>query len=382
MDTQRAILAHLLDRPRSLAELSDGTGASLPTVRRAVHDLERAHWVRVVGRAEDTGGRPANRFGIDETTYTLVGVHLAHPGMRLLATDLTGTVLDVVEPTDLAELEPEAVHREVLGFLERLRTRMPERRVLGLGVATPGYVDPKTGTILTIGRVPNWDNLPLCDRLRGATGLRVAVVNDVDALATAEFTPAEVARPAAYVGFQEGVKFAMFLGGAPYVGPFGNAGLVAPDLTPGARDPDAARLLTAKGLAEVHARLARAAGARNRAPNATVRDLLDGAAAGHRPADEVVARMSVVLGAHIAAFVHLVQPNLLVLGGQLAGAPPEVRNRIEHEVRSRLPTLLDNNLRTRPARVVEPGGAAVGATRVWMQRFLADEHDPRPVSAA
>ncbi|MDZ7802260.1 MAG: ROK family transcriptional regulator [Trueperaceae bacterium] len=382
MDTQRAILAHLLDRPGSLAELSDATGTSLPTVRRAVHDLERARWVRVVGRAEGTGGRPANRFGIDETTHALVGVHLAHPGMRLLATDLTGTVLDAVEPSDLAELEPEAVHREVLGFLERLRTRMPERRVLGLGVATPGYVDPETGTILTIGRVPNWDNLPLCDRLRGATGLRVAVVNDVDALATAEFTPAEVARPAAYVGFQEGVKFAMFLGGAPYVGPFGNAGLVASDLTPGVDDPDAAQLLTAKGLAEVHARLSRAAGARHRAPSVTVRDLLDGAAAGHRPADEVVARMSVVLGAHIAAFVHLVQPNLLVLGGQLAGAPAEVRKRIEHEARRRLPTLLDNNLRTRPARVVGPGGAAVGATRVWMQRVLADVHDPHPVSAA
>ncbi|MEX2501499.1 MAG: ROK family transcriptional regulator, partial [Trueperaceae bacterium] len=284
MDTQRAIVTRLLAQPASLAELSDATGTSLPTVRRAVHDLERGRWVRVVGRADGTGGRPANRYGIDASTHTVIGVHLAHPGMRLVATDLAGAVLDGVVLTSGKHLRPETVYADVLAFRDRVRSAMPERHLLGLGVATPGYVDPDNGAILTIGRVPNWDALPLRDRLHEATCLPVTVVNDVDALATAEFAPVEIERTAAYVGFQEGVKFSIFLDGAPYLGPFGNAGLVAPALAPGIDDPDAADLLTAHGLARLHDRIARSNGAAPLAParpdHDTVRELLRAAGAG------------------------------------------------------------------------------------------------------
>lgn len=385
MDTQRTILARLLERPASLAELSEATGASLPTVRRAVQHLQRARWLRIVGREEGTGGRPAKRFGIDDAVHTVVGVHLAHPGLRLVATDVSGRVLETHAPEGVQDLDPEIVDREVATFVERLRSRHPERRVLGSGVATPGYVDPASGTIITIGRVPNWDNLPLADRLRDATQRRVSVVNDVDALATAEFQPDEVTRPVAYVGFQEGVKFSMVLNGRPYAGPFGNAGLVAPDLLAGTDDGDAARLLSSHGLKELHERLARGPGAEGRASlpaRPSVSELFEAAAAERQPAREVTGRMSVVLGKQIAMFVHLLQPNLLVLGGALAQAPPAVRARVEGETRRRLPTLLDNNLQIRPARVVSDDAAAVGATRVLLHRFLAETDAPAPARVA
>ena len=51
MDTPRSIVTHLLARPMSLAELGAATGVSLPTLRRAVHDLVEARWLRIVGRA-------------------------------------------------------------------------------------------------------------------------------------------------------------------------------------------------------------------------------------------------------------------------------------------------------------------------------------------
>lgn len=380
MDTRRSILAHLLVRSASLAELGDVTGASLPTVRRAVHELERDRWVRVVGREQATGGRPANRFGIDGGVYAVVGAHLAHPGMRLVATDLSGHGVEASTPPDVGSLDAETVQREVRRFLEHLRVRHPSRRVLGLGVATPGYVDPSSGTIITIGRVPNWDNLPLRQRLHEATGHRATVVNDVDALATAELTAEELDGPAAYVGFAEGVKFSMFLAGSPYAGPFGNAGLVAPKLLAGGEDPDTARLLSVTGLAELHDRHVRDAGGspERRTPGGrrAVEAILDDAMKGRRPARDLVERMSVVLGMQIAMFVHLVQPTTLILGGALAGAPDGVRARIERETRRRLPTLLDNNLRTRPARVVDVDGTAVGATRVWVQRYLREAAEP------
>jgi predicted NBD/HSP70 family sugar kinase len=398
MDTQRAIVAQLLHQPMSLAGLGAATGASLPTLRRAVQALQRARWVRVAGRAAATGGRPANLLGVDPDTHTVVGVHLEHPGMRLVATDLVGTVLDTFAPADVADLEFDVVHGVVVAYLAHLRRRFPQRTVLGLSLASPGYVDPVTGTVITIGRVPNWNNLPICQRLNEATGLRITIANDVDSMAAGEFGANGGPRNYAYVGVSEGVKFSMFLNGQPYVGPFGNAGLVSLRLLAASGEAGrAADVLTVHGLSDTYLRRAGERsgdgppGASGPAGTAAdgygrVRELPDVWARfravlalveeGDPTAVEVVGWMVDVLGAQLASFVHLIQPELLVIGGALAGAPERVLADVEASLRRRLPRLLDHHLIVRGARVTTADAAAIGATRGFVQRFLADEGPP------
>ena len=390
MDTPRSIVTHLLTRPMPLAELGAATGVSLPTLRRAVHELQTAGWVRIVGRAEATGGRPANLFGVDPSRYTLVGVHLEHPGMRLVATDLAGAVLDERVPEGVQSLEPDAVHAIVLDYLASLRERLPERALLGLGLASPGFIDPQSGAVITIGRVPNWNHLPLAQRLGDASGLPVTIGNDVDAMAAVEFAANGVPRTYAYVGFSEGVKFSLFLDGKPYVGPFGNAGLVDPRLLSACGDrAGAPDVLTVHGLADRYLERAGAGGARRVRTHAEARGVgahadarerflavLDLAESGDPDAAELVGWMTEMLGAQIAVFVLLLQPELLVLGGALAGASDRLLGAIDGVARRGLPTLLDNNLVVRRARAVAPNAAAVGATRVFLDRFLAADAPP------
>ncbi len=385
MDTQRLILARLLARPMSLADLGGSTGASLPTLRRALSALERERWVGVVGQVSRTGGRPAKLFGVDPSVHTVVGVHLVHPGVRLVVTDLSGAVLDAHVPTDLEELEPDAVHGAVLAYLERFAERFRERRLVGLALATPGYVDPRSGTVIAIGRVPRWRNLPICERLRDATGLPVTIGNDIDAMATAEFGLNGDDRTYAYAGVGEGVKFSMFLGGVPYGGPFGNAGVVSLRLLAGGAEEDRAELLTVKGLLEAFERCASARTPplaahervrEQRDLRARYQSVLALADAGDPDATAVVAPMVDLLGAQAASFVHLIQPELLVIGGAFAGAPAGILADVENALRRRLPSLLDNNLIVRPARVDDDLAAAVGATRVFVQRFVHEDTGP------
>jgi predicted NBD/HSP70 family sugar kinase len=375
MDTPRSILTHLRGQAASLADLAAATGASLPTVRRAVQDLVATRWIRPVGREEATGGRPATLFGLDDRVHTVIGVHLAHPGMRMVATDLTGRIV-ASEVPDFYDLDPDAVHAAVRAFVKRLREDLPERRPLGVAVATPGYVDPTTGTVITIGRVPHWNNLPIRARLEEATGLPVEVGNDMDALATAELGAGEAGRTYAYVGFGEGIKFTMFLRGLPYPGPFGNAGLVSRRLLAERYGAERAALLEVHGLADAYRRAygdAEPSHSSRRDPSETHRRfdrLLTDAADGHEPAATLIAEMSDLLGEQIATFVHLVQPELIVFGGRLAGAPAAVLASVENAVRGRLPTLLSNALMVRPARVSGEEAAARGATRAFLQRAL------------
>jgi predicted NBD/HSP70 family sugar kinase len=384
MDTQRAVVSRLLARPLSLADLRDATGTSVPTLRRAVQALVDGGWLRVAGRALGTGGRPATLYGVDPSHHLLVGLLLEHPGLRLVATDLLGHVLDERVPEGVGDLDPDAVVAHVVAYLEHLRARFRGRRLVGLGVASPGYVDPTTGSVLAIGRVPSWSNLPLRQRLAEATGLHVTIGNDIDAMAAAEFGDLHDERTFAYVGVTEGVKFSLFLAGRPYVGPFGNAGLVNPHLlvAHGAR-PNAGALLTVHGLVAAYLSASPEGGAGPARVEAhadawarfrAVLELAD--AGGDAVASELTEAMTDLLGAQLASFVYLIQPELLVIGGAMAEAPARVLAAIEGALRRRLPTLLDNNHAVRPARVAAPSAATVGATRAFLQRFLADEGAP------
>lgn len=384
MDTQRAVVSRLLARPRSLADLRDATGISVPTLRRAVQALRDDGWLRVAGRALGTGGRPATLYGVDPTHHLLVGVLLEHPGLRLVATDLVGQVLDERVPEGVGDLDPDGVVDQLVAYLAHLRARFHHRRPIGVGVASPGYVDPATGSVLAIGRVPNWRNLPLRQRLAEATGLRVTIVNDIDAMAAVEFGDLHDERTFAYVGVTEGVKFSLFLAGRPYVGPFGNAGLVNPHLlvAHGAR-ANAGALLTVHGLvaAYLNASADGSAGAARVGAHADAwarfRAVLEIAnEGGDAVATELTEAMTDLLGAQLASFVYLIQPELLVIGGALAEAPARILAAVEAALRHRLPPLLNHNLAVRRARDAAPSAATVGATRAFLQRFLADDDLP------
>ncbi len=384
MDLPRSILSTLAARPASLADLTAATGASLPTLRRAMADLESDGWLTVVDREDGTGGRPANLFGLNRATKTIVGVHLAHPGMRLVATDLYGQVVEERVPDGLVDLEPEAVYAEVADFIRHIRHDHPGRDVIGLGVATPGFIDALTGTIVAIGRVPRWRNLPLRERLAEQTGLPVLVINDMDALATAEFGLAEHAATYAYAGLAEGLKFSFFIDGTPYTGPFGNAGLVAPPLMAEGSNAQDRSLLQVHGL--VAAYLERRAegpdAASKRSPQAVRADfagILRQADAGELDAAELTFKMTDLVAAQAASFVHLLQPGVLVIGGALAGAPKGIVSRIEQGVRARLPDLINNHLTVRPAAVTATNGTAVGATRAFLQAHLDRAVERQPL---
>ena len=148
-------------------------------------------------------------------------------------------------------------------------------------------------------------------------------------MATAEFGGNGDARTYAYVGVSEGVKFSMFLHGKPYVGPFGNAGLVNPRLLAGGATA-AGDVLSVQGLTHTFLTRSEAASPGSEAAESVrrrsdvhdrYRAVLDLADAGDHVAREVVATMTDLLGAQIASFVYLIQPELLVVGGAL-GVPP------------------------------------------------------------
>lgn len=383
-----AVVSHLRKASLSLAQLREQTQVSLPTLRRAMSELSNQDWIKSVGRSSRTGGRPATLYGLNDGLYLILGVRLEIPGMYFALTNLDGEVVEHANPTADSDLHPNEFVRAVSRYAQRVKTKFEDRELIGLGIATPGYVDPSSGNVLSIGRAPNWPNFPLRSRLEAELGLPVAVENDVDCMALVEINEGESGiEDTLYVGLIEGVKASMYLNGQLYKGPFGNAGLIGHTTVL----PDGPRCSCGKkGCLETIASV-RAVNERFDQSIAAVKDagdelkrigliedrtakfhaILQGASSGDETCSEIVSDMIGALAQAIANLIYLLQVSTLIIGGALSGMPPDLQNHLENEVRRRLSPLLSNHLVIRQAQITSPYAAAVGASQRLFERLVS-----------
>lgn len=384
MSLQRTIVKHLLNGPTSLADLQLATQVSMPTLRRAVQELTDARWIRVVGQAEANGGRPAMLFGIDDSCFALVGVHLQLPGLRLILSDLTGQVLDETELFDNHVPTPGECVQAVAEYVIQMRATFPQRHLLGVGVATPGFIDLETDDILSIGRVPTWGSFPMRRRLQAAVNLPVYIANDVDCMAFAElhFTHRSRTPNLAYVGLDEGVKVSLFLRGELYRSTLGNAGLIATHLlhVPGLDDVGA--FLTIAGVSAIFEKCVVETGHQashlyadilaQSSPRDRVQLILENARP-EMPICQTIVRDQVqALAAAIANMIMLIQPDLVVLGGLLSALPAEWITALDGEIRRLTPALIGNTILIQQGKLATQNSAALGANHYFLQRHLSE----------
>jgi glucokinase len=72
--------------------------------------------------------------------------------------------------------------------IEAVFSEHPEAKsaLAGIGICSPGPLDPKTGVVLNPPNLPCWRNFPLAEEVRKAFGVKAAVENDANAAALAE----------------------------------------------------------------------------------------------------------------------------------------------------------------------------------------------------
>jgi predicted NBD/HSP70 family sugar kinase len=386
MTLYTTIVKHLRDTPMSLAELQAALPVSPPTLRKVVQDLADDRWVRVVGRANTNGGRPAMLFGIDNDYYLLLGIQLQLPGMRLIACDLSGRVIDESTAFQNETPRPDQVIQTVTDYVQAIRNRFTGRELLGIGLASPGFTDPVTGDIITINRVLGWHNVPICNHLSTLAGLPVKIANDVDCMAFAEFQHAGITldKNLAYLGFDEGAKISMFLGGDLYKGSLGNTGLIVTDLLNLHKRfsrEEYRQILTISGINRLFTqRLAAFDSAAQRPYAAIVADhspwqhfqsILQGAVEGLPICEEIVQVFTTTLATAIANVVLVIQPDTLIIGGALSAMPPQLIADLENEIRQMLPTLFTNRLIIQQAKLSTTNSAPIGAAIHLLNEYLA-----------
>ncbi|PJK22913.1 hypothetical protein CSX11_08025 [Mycobacterium goodii] len=309
--------------------IAQHTQLSIATVNRQVTALLEAGVLRERADLAVSGaiGRPRVPVEVNHEPYLTLGVHIGAKTTAIVATDMLGRTLDVVETPTPSGTQSAAL-ATLASSARRYLSRWHRRRPLWVGVAAGGVVDSVTG-YLDHPRL-GWADAPVGPVLAEALGLPVSLASHVDAMAGAELLlsgrRAENAdgqsRTSLYVYARETVGYALSIDGrvhSPASGPGTIAGLPARSELLGGTGQlestvsDEAVLNAARRL-----RIVPADG-----PASTLPAVLRAARQGNEKAAELLADRARVLGEAVALLRDMLNPDELVVGGQAFTDYPE-----------------------------------------------------------
>ncbi len=161
------------------------TSLSIATVNRQVTALLDAGILRERADLAVSGaiGRPRVPVEVNHEPFLTLGLHIGARTTSIVATDLFGRTLDVVE-TPTPRGPQGASLASLAGSARRYLSRWHRRRPLWVGAAIGGVVDGATGHV-DHGRL-GWSQAPVGPVLAETLGLPVSVASHVDAMAGAE----------------------------------------------------------------------------------------------------------------------------------------------------------------------------------------------------
>jgi glucokinase len=189
----------------------------------------------------------------------------------------------------------------------------------------------------------------------------------------------------AYVGFDPGVKFSLFLAGKLYKGSLGNAGLISSNLlrVEGQGEPGRVNsLLSVMGVNQLLEQRVRQLGAAEQDqysrllaianPRERFEALIKNPSEELPVCQQIIRETIQVLAAAVATYVHMIQPDVVIIGGLLSSISDEWFSHLEKAIRGYLPPLINSNAIIQKGKTDSQNSAAIGATVHFMQNYLND----------
>jgi glucokinase len=217
---------------------------------------------------------------------------------------------------------------------------------VGIGISSPGPLDPWRGVVIAPPNLAGWRDVPLAERVEAALELPTYLERDTNAAVMAEwrYGAARGADDVIYVTVSTGIGGGLVVNGQPLIGKDGTAGEIG-HLTVEIEGPlcgdGMPGHVEAIGSGKAIAREGRALLERGEAPGlaALAADATVDAELVARAADEGDAASQAVLdrawqaiGAMCAGLVNALNPEVIVLGGSIALHRPELRTAVRAEI--------------------------------------------------
>jgi predicted NBD/HSP70 family sugar kinase len=312
-------------RARTRGDVLELTGLSRMTVAQRIDALLEAGVIIEGEAAGPTGGRRRRTLLFNVAQAYVVSAAVTTTHTRLAVTDLGGSVLadEVIEAPVVDG--PSACLDHIADAMAVLlgKAELTAEELCGVGVSVPGPVDPSSGRPSEPPMLPGWDAYPIVEHLGSVLpGVLVVTANDADAAAVGEHaTNYPDSRCFCAVQVSTGIGTGIVVNGRPYPGVDGGAG----DIGHVRVAPQSEALCQCGG----HGCLAAVASGRAVArqlselgiPASSGREVRELLRIGNPEASRLTQRAGRRIGEVMATVVSLLNPDVVVIGGDLTSAP-------------------------------------------------------------
>ena len=311
----------------SRADIARRTGLSRSTVSSLVADLQSAGLVvdREAASAPrgPEGGRPPTLVALDPSAGAIVGIDFGHRHVRVAVADLSFTVLaESAESIDVDTAGHESLDLAA-GLTERLLddAGVDRTRVLAAGMGLPGPIDRASGLVHSRAILPSLDGIDSSRRdgvCASACRSTSTTTRTSARSASRRSGPARAIEVMAYLRLSAGIGAGLVIGGRTFRGARGVAGEIGHVLVdaqgPICRCGNRGCLETFVAGPALCELLRRSHGP------LTVPQLLGLAAEGDAGCRRVLHDAGRVVGRAVADLCNFINPDLVVVGGDLAAA--------------------------------------------------------------
>ena len=295
-----------------------------------------------------------------------------HRGSQVIGIDLGGTAIKLARFTRSGELlakaqlptpQPAVPGAVTMALCEAVEQLDPHRHAGLVGIGLPGPMDTAARVARVCINLPGWEEVPLADWLEPRLERRVTLANDGNCAVVGEawLGAAQGCGDVVLLTLGTGVGGGVLLNGSLFTGHNGAAaepGLIGVD-------PEGPACNSGnRGSLEQFASI----GALRRLSERDPRELGRAAEAGDPEALAVWSRYGSRLGVGITSLVYMFTPELVLLGGGLAGAAPHFLPALRREVETRVQAVSREGLRIE-ACALGNGAGRLGAARLALLRL-------------
>ncbi len=323
------------------------TGLSVPTVNRLVNQLVH-EGLLVSSRQSPVGpGRPASLLKFNPGSAYVVGVDVGEEYIRTALANLRGQILATSRvPTQSRQGRERAVAQLVKAIAKTLgEAKVPSQQLSAIAVGVAGTIDKKKGIVQDAPNITGWQNFPLKQRLAETfIDVSILIENDINLAAIGEHTlgVGQGYKNFVFLSFRKGIGAGLIINGDLFTGHTGISGEVGfMAFTHAFSHREAGGLGHLEVLAGGKSLLSKACeGGAFTARNAgeeepSLEDLYLSAKGGNEKALEVIEEALTLCGVATANIVSMLDPELIVIGGD-ATLLPELSRSVITEVVGRL----------------------------------------------
>ncbi|MDD4889940.1 MAG: ROK family protein [Phycisphaerae bacterium] len=357
--SNRQIVLNLLrlGQPISRPQVAAALSISLPTAGGMVKQLLNSRLLIETGRSKSSGGRPAQLVQMNPDYAHAIGLTISSRLIQALLVNMAGQVIWEGETVASADSVDE-VTSQAASQVSAALARSGDMPVSGIGVGISGVVDIDSGLSRSFPQLRDWKDVPIGEMLSEQFRLPIVVHNEVQAATLAElhYGCGRQTNNLLYLHLGKGIGLGLVSDGRLLRGSHGHAGEIGHTVV----DPRgpvcycgnygcleslaSPPAVVRDAIAAIRQGVASsiATGRLDKLDEVTIQDVFTAAAKGDRLATNLLTAAGEHIGGAVANVANIFNPEMLVLGGVLAGGPPILVDAITRVFSARLlPVLVE-----------------------------------------